>query len=237
MTRRALPSEPLQLLREQLDVDPPADVEARLRSRLANLTSAPLAGGSPPATPRVSAEGSRFQTLARRFVRWSLAPLGVGIVIGAGGHALLERRQAMSQPSQISAPAPTAMASIAVATPPSVAAAAAPAVPPSASSARAVPASSARSTLLDERLLLDRARRQLASEEPARALGFLEQHAQRFARGQLAEEREAMWVNVLVQLGRKAEAKARGAAFQARFPNSLMGSSVRAAMQAAEAGE
>jgi hypothetical protein len=91
-----------------------------------------------------------------------------------------------------------------------------------------------RSTLVDERVLLDRARRQLASDEPARALVFLEQHARRFARGELTEEREAMRINVLVQLGRKDEAKVGGDAFAARFPNSIMGASVRSALKAAE---
>ena len=44
-----------------------------------------------------------------------------------------------------------------------------------------------------------------------------------------------MRINVLVQLGRKDEAKARGEAFAARFPNSIMGSSVRAALKSADA--
>lgn len=87
---------------------------------------------------------------------------------------------------------------------------------------------------MEERLLLDQARRQLASDEPARALVFLAQHAQRFARGELSEEREAMRINVLVQLGRKDEAKAGGEAFAARFPNSIMGTSVRAALRSAD---
>jgi hypothetical protein len=75
----------------------------------------------------------------------------------------------------------------------------------------------------------------LASDEPARALVFLDEHAQRFARGLLSEEREAMRINVLVQLGRTDEAKTRGEAFAARFPNSIMGSSVRAALKSADA--
>ena len=91
-----------------------------------------------------------------------------------------------------------------------------------------------RSTLVDERVLLDRARRQLASDEPARALVFLEPHARRFARGELTEEREAMRINVLVQLGRKDEAKSSGDAFAARFPNSIMGASMRSALKTAE---
>jgi hypothetical protein len=44
-----------------------------------------------------------------------------------------------------------------------------------------------------------------------------------------------MRINVLVQLGRKDEAQAGGEAFATRFPNSIMGSSVRAALRSAGA--
>jgi hypothetical protein len=157
--------------------------------------------------------------------------LGVGILIGAGGQALLD-----SNHSPVPVASPTALVPL-----PALAAPAAsdePAPPP-AEPARSSPQPSARapgSTLTDERILLDRARRQLASDEPARALVFLDEHAQRFARGLLSEEREAMRINVLVQLGRTDEAKTRGEAFAARFPNSIMGSSVRAALKIADAG-
>jgi hypothetical protein len=160
-----------------------------------------------------------------------VAPLGLGIVIGAGGQALLSESQPPTH-----APAPALMLSV-----PTSAIRAPAVVNEPASSAQ--PASTSpqpstsppRSTLTDERVLLDQARRQLASDEPARALVFLDQHAQRFAKGLLSEEREAMRINVLVQLGRKEEARTRGEAFAARFPNSIMGSSVRAALKSADA--
>ena len=56
-------------------------------------------------------------------------------------------------------------------------------------------------------------------------------------RGALTEEREAMWVNVLVLLGRRDDARARREALQARFLNSLMGANVRAALRAARVEE
>jgi hypothetical protein len=228
MTRRDLPSDPLHLLRESQDVAPPEGAEKRVALRLASLavasTSASAAGTLEP-TGRPS-----WGELGRRFLRWSVTPLGIGIAIGAGGQALLGSTSPQSlSPSLPSLPAPpTTFAAPVVAEEPiapSIAASSAPLIPS---------AEPPRSTLVDERLLLDRARQQLASEEPARALVFLEQHAKRFARGELTEEREAMRINVLVQLGRSEEAKTRGAAFAARFPSSIMGASVRSALKAAE---
>jgi hypothetical protein len=235
MTRRDLPSDPLCLLRESQDVAPPEGAEARVGLRLANLA---VAGAG--ATASVTAGESRALestgrpsggVLGRRFLRWSVTPLGLGVAIGAGGHALLASTSPPSpRPSLPTSPA-TTMASAAplVAEAPSAPRLDASSAPPAAA------AEPPRSTLIDERLLLDRARQQLASEEPARALVFLEQHAKRFTRGELTEEREAMRINVLVQLGRTGEAKTRAAAFAARFPSSIMGPSVRSALKAAEA--
>jgi hypothetical protein len=159
-----------------------------------------------------------------------VAPLGVGIAIGASGQALLSGARAKSQVALpvLHAPAPVPAA-------PVLAESVVAPVGEAAQPPRLPPAQAPRSTLVDERVLLDRARLQLASDEPARALVFLEQHAQRFGRGALAEEREAMRINVLVLLGRVEEAKAGGEAFATRFPNSIMGASVRAALKAAEA--
>lgn len=227
MTRRALPSDPLSLLRESADVAPPEGAAARVAERLASLaTAGSLAGsvGLADFTGRPS-----WGTLGRRFLRWSVAPLGVGIAIGASGQALLHEAPPRSQAMQPGLHLP-AFASAAPAT------VEAPAEALEVPAAAAAPSARApRSTLAEERLLLDQARRQLASDEPARALVFLDQHAQRFARGELSEEREAMRINVLAQLGRKDEAKAGGEAFAARFPNSIMGASVRAALRSADA--
>jgi hypothetical protein len=225
MTRRALPSDPLSLLRESADVRPPEGAAARVAERLASVATAGAAAGAVGLTGL----GGRpsWGTLGRRFLRWSVAPLGLGIAIGASGQALLTgpppRPQALQPALHLPAFASAAPAAVE-----------APAEAPEVPAAVAASARAPRSTLMEERLLLDQARRQLASDEPARALVFLDQHAQRFARGELSEEREAMRINVLVQLGRKDEAKAGGEAFAARFPNSIMGTSVRAALRSAD---
>lgn len=231
MTRRALPSDPLHLLRESVDVAPPEGAEGRIALRLANLAAAGSAAGAVSAVEPTGRPS--WGVLGRRFLRWSVTPLGVGIAIGAGGQALIGGSPGLHpQPSLPSVPVsqapPTASASLATAEEPTTRLL-------DASPTRTPPSAQLpRSTLVDERVLLDRARRQLASGEPARALVFLEQHAQRFGRGELTEEREAMRINVLVQLGRKDEAKSGGEAFAERFPNSIMGASVRSALQAAE---
>jgi hypothetical protein len=225
MTRRALPSDPLELLRETAEASPPDGAFARVAARLANL---PVAAPITATTTSGLTGRPSLGALGRRFLRWSVAPLGLGIIIGAGGQALL----AGNHPATPAA-APTLPVPPVIVTPTVVSE---PAPPAEAASASPQPSTlPPRNTLTDERVLLDQARRQLASDEPARALIFLDQHGQRFARGLLSEEREAMRINVLVQLGRKDEAKARGEAFAARFPNSIMGSSVRAALKSADA--
>jgi hypothetical protein len=236
MTRRALPSDPLNLLREGAEVAPPEGAALRVAARLAKSVGAPgaagvgvLAGASSEWRELAPAGVAGVKALAQRFVRWSLLPLAAGIALGAGGQAWFDSAQLHPQPSL---PVTSARAAepLAPARLPELVE-----EPPPVLSAEPAPsASPARSTLADERSLLDRARRQLASDEPARALTFLEQHARRYSRGELTEEREAMWVNVLALLGRKEQAKARGEAFQTRFPNSLMGASVRAALRAAD---
>lgn len=233
---RDLPSDPLLLLRESAEVSPPSGVEERVATRLAAsiaagvgtgapgaLASLPSAGASPPSS------GGSIGVLAERFLRWSLVPLAVGVALGAGGQALrgggeLHPRTAVPTggPAPTVTSAPSSEAEPGRGPEPELRA--------EAQAVPAVPSAGMKSALAAERSVLDRARKHLAADEPAKALVILEQHARRFPRGELSEEREAMWINVLVLLNRGTEAKARGDAFAARFPNSLMGSSVRAAL-------
>jgi hypothetical protein len=227
--RRELPSDPLLLLRESAELSPPAEAASRVASRLA--ASVVGAGSSAPgalATPKSS--GGTAKVLAERFVRWSLVPLGVGVALGAGGQALGGGGELHPQPAL---PVAT-LAPVVVGSPGAAMAAPSPEPRVELPLAPAAPSATAKSTLAAERGLLDRARKQLSAGEPTKALAFLEQHAQQFPHGQLSEEREAMWINVLALSGRGTEAKARGAAFAVRFPNSLMGSSVRAALRRVE---
>jgi hypothetical protein len=83
-----------------------------------------------------------------------------------------------------------------------------------------------------ERALLDVARAALGRGEGAEALRAVEEHARRFARGVLAEEREAMGVQALRMLHRDDEASERLSRFRARFPGSL----IRPALEAAADG-
>ncbi|MFM2416914.1 MAG: hypothetical protein RL385_1637 [Pseudomonadota bacterium] len=71
-----------------------------------------------------------------------------------------------------------------------------------------------------EAALLVEARSKLGAF-PAEALAVLDQHAQRFATGMLAPEREVMAIEALRALGRMAEADQRTQAFRQKYPDSL----------------
>lgn len=71
----------------------------------------------------------------------------------------------------------------------------------------------------DEYRLL-RSARQAIGDAPARALQLTDEHRHRFARGMLAQEREAIAVEALVRLGRSSEGRVRAQAFFADYPSS-----------------
>jgi hypothetical protein len=75
--------------------------------------------------------------------------------------------------------------------------------------------------LAAESAILDVARAAIARGEPDQALAAIERHASSFPRGVLREEREALAVKALVLAGRGEEARARAAAFRARYPASF----------------
>lgn len=70
-----------------------------------------------------------------------------------------------------------------------------------------------------EGALLLRARRALALD-PASALALTEEDATRYPAGALAPEREVLAIEALSGLGRASDARARFAAFRARYPQS-----------------
>ncbi len=59
-----------------------------------------------------------------------------------------------------------------------------------------------------------------ARTSPAEALRLCEEHARRYPRGSLAQEREALAIEALVGLARREDAKARATRFKAAFPSS-----------------
>lgn len=84
--------------------------------------------------------------------------------------------------------------------------------------------------LTAERNLLDAARVALARGEANEAVRLAERHRRDFPAGALVEEREAIATKALVDAHRPAEAKARGAAFEKRFPQSAMLRSVKSSL-------
>lgn len=84
--------------------------------------------------------------------------------------------------------------------------------------------------LSDERALIDSARQALVRDEPDAALSTLRRHRRTYALGALREERDALEVVALAQAGRTADAERLGRRFHARYPASLLGGTVRAAL-------
>ncbi len=76
--------------------------------------------------------------------------------------------------------------------------------------------------LAEEQRFLDQAREAMARGEPKGALDATAQHAARFARGRLTEERFAIRIRALARLGRKGEAQGLLTAMRARYPHSFL---------------
>jgi hypothetical protein len=75
--------------------------------------------------------------------------------------------------------------------------------------------------LAAERELLVGARQDLAQGDPRGALARLDVHQARYPASQLAEEREALYIQSLVASGRVGDARFRDGEFRRRFPHSL----------------
>jgi hypothetical protein len=140
----------------------------------------------------------------------------------------------LSAAPRATTPAPVVVASAAQSAEPSDPVPLAPAVPPHEVSAprrsldtRPVepPATSSPQSLApppaeSELALLTRARG-LVAANPADGLRALDEHKARFPHGVFEQEREVLAVEALLHLGRRDEARSRGAALAAVFPNSV----------------
>jgi hypothetical protein len=74
----------------------------------------------------------------------------------------------------------------------------------------------------EELRLLRQARAAVSRADYAGAMPPIAEHARRFRDGRLAEEREALRVKALAGLGRTDEARRAAAAFEERFPRSVL---------------
>ena len=84
--------------------------------------------------------------------------------------------------------------------------------------------------LAAEYALVDSARNALVTSGASAALGPLQEHARRFPGGQLAPERESLWIEALVALGDLDAARARADSFRQRYPAGLLVPAVRRAL-------
>ncbi|HEY7376932.1 MAG TPA: outer membrane protein assembly factor BamD, partial [Polyangia bacterium] len=102
--------------------------------------------------------------------------------------------------------------------------------PPAAGRSADTPAPPA-AGLTEENVPIAAALAALARGAPGDAIAALEQHARRFPDGQLAEEREALWIQALVTAGDAASARARAERFRRRFPGGIQQEAVSAALE------
>ena len=85
-------------------------------------------------------------------------------------------------------------------------------------------------SMAEQLALLERARAALGRGDSDAALRILGEHARDYPTSALSEEREALAIKALARAGRLAEASARLASFEARFPGSLMLSALKGAV-------
>lgn len=197
------------------DVGTDAQV-ARLAQRLG-----PLLGPVGPAVPVAAAS---------KALGLKLGLAGAALIVAGGGAWLLasspsapppsapasthERPNAKPEPAAVAPPVPVAAPDAAPSAGDS--SAAAPALTPTPAKEPGKPTPPAQPS---EAELLEQARAALKAD-PARALQRANEHAARFPRGVLVQEREVMAIQALRKLGRSAEADKRAQAFAKAFPGS-----------------
>jgi hypothetical protein len=218
---------------------PGDDVRARMRARL--VGALPGGGGSGGEGGGGGGSGGVGAGLPRAPLWVVAAALAVG---GAAG--LLVPRAPVERIVVVNSPAASSAASNLASAPlpglPSIDAKDLPPAPSAASAASAATvvagangavdaASSARGgdDLAAERAALDVARTALGRGDGANALVACDDHARKFPRGALAEEREAIAVQALVLEHRPDDARARAERFRKTHPRSILLPAVLAA--------
>ena len=237
-------------LREFLDAeksrpDPSPEVQRRTMSRLAATLGLGAGLGPAPSTPADPGPSSATHGHARvltRGLHHAWATFFVGAAVGATVYGTVTRlRQEPSPPNPppglpAVAPAPPEPAAVPPVpdAPPAVEAALRPiALAPNNGRGSGEPAlgRSKDEGLAAERNLIEMARTALARGRIDGALATLSRHARRFAKGQLAEERDSLYVQALVAKGDFAQARERATRFRRQHPSSLFQPVVDQALQ------
>ena len=93
------------------------------------------------------------------------------------------------------------------------------------------PAGAISAGLAGELHIVDAARVAIANHRHAEAFRLLAEHEASFPNGQLAQERERLWIQALVATGDDAQARTRAAAFRKHHPNGLLLPAVERALE------
>jgi hypothetical protein len=209
---------------------------------LRGVLTARLPGAAPPAPPAPKVDAPRSP------LRWKVPMWTVpaALVVGAVAGGLAVRAQTPPAPPRltplpamsivIAAPAAPPKAAEPIASPsaePSTSPSAEPPRHPSAAPSAAASAEPKSDTMPRERALLDVARTAFGKRDPRATIAALEQHRREFPNGKLAEERDALMIEALVEAGRGSEAKQRGAEFKASHPKSILAPAVDDALKSA----
>ncbi|HET9956132.1 MAG TPA: hypothetical protein VFQ61_16610 [Polyangiaceae bacterium] len=207
------------LLRARVPPRLPEAVRARALTRARKTVSAPFYVLATPIPPPA------------RFTRHAL--IAAALVLGMGGvaFALNARWKHQSAPA-VASPVAGSLPAKAVSSE-TVPLAHAPTIPsaqqppsrvedPNQDGARASRPESSLKKYGAERELMHRAHSAFAEGDFGATLKLLAEHARRFPRGQLAEEREALRVRSLASAGRIAEARRAAQAFADHFPRSVL---------------
>jgi len=220
--------------------DPSAEVQTRVFARLSGtlgLAPAPVEGSTSgtkpdPALPPPPAGGGVLAHVVGRMFRRGIATFLLGAAVGATAVGTVDRMQSKSVKKALSS------SPLAAATPSATPAPAAPMpapesipaptlVPPTSSPTRirvapeSVAAEPRDKRLEAERKLVEMARTALARGQKDSALAALRRHVRWFPDGQLAEERDGLWVSALVARGDYAQAREHAARFHRQYPHSL----------------
>lgn len=222
----------------------PVSTDAGRHAALARVLAAAIPVPAPVPSPGIG-RGAAAAT--------ALATLVLGVVIGAIGHAVLvERGDAPTHDPPREDRAITEIVAPPIPPPPITASVEPPAVAPAPEVMPAPEDVAAEMPptrpveplaepegdegLASEMALVARAQTALHRGLYESALGALDEHARRFPRGELTEEREALAVQALARAGRHDEARRRAERFEARHPRSLLVPVVRAAVAHAPEG-
>jgi TolA-binding protein len=110
------------------------------------------------------------------------------------------------------------VASVEIASAPTTVSSAAPPEPPATAAPHVGTASVPSTDFAAEQTVFDTARAAFARGKMTAAIQALEQHAHRYPRGPNALERDRMWIDALISLGRVTEACQRVEAFRLAYP-------------------